>query len=68
MTKISLPHTPGIIITTNFEEKKLWKSIKDKISQEDEKIEKETGKKFGSEENISCFFKIWCASFYARYA
>jgi len=31
MTKISLPHTPGIIITTNFEEKKLWKSIKDKI-------------------------------------
>ena len=56
MTKIGLPVPPGIIITTRmcnkyFEEKKLWKSIKEKILIKMKEIEKETGKKFGSEEN-----------------
>ena len=56
MTRIGLPVPPGIIITTRmcnkyFKEKKLWKSIKEKILIKVKKIEKETGKKFGSEEN-----------------
>ena len=56
MARIGLPVPPGIIITTRmcnryFKEKKLWKSIKEKILIKMKKIEKETGKKFGSEEN-----------------
>jgi len=56
MTRIGLPVPPGIIITTRmcnkyFKEKKLWKSIKEKILIKMKEIERETGKKFGSEEN-----------------
>ena len=56
MARIGLPVPPGIIITTRmcnkyFKEKKLWKSIKEKILIKMKEIEKETGKKFGSEEN-----------------
>ncbi|MFP3278599.1 MAG: pyruvate, phosphate dikinase [Candidatus Micrarchaeota archaeon] len=56
MTRIGLPVPPGIIITTRmcnkyFKEKKLWKSIKEKILIKMKEIERETGKRFGSEEN-----------------
>ncbi len=56
MTSIGLPVPLGIVITTRmcnrfFEEKKLWKGIKDKIVGKMRRLEAKTGKKFGSKEN-----------------
>ncbi|MGC8699834.1 MAG: pyruvate, phosphate dikinase [Candidatus Micrarchaeia archaeon] len=56
MTRIGLPVPPGIIITTKmcnkyFKEKRLWKSIKEKILAKMRKIENETGKRFASIDN-----------------